>query len=486
MAVVVAESISVCYWSPPRSLSYASILARRDALSTLHNARIHGSSLAHGGGAPCRDYLRAKPTQIGDERASRHRIGMSGRLLGTNSFESPQMWLHQASLQAQPQWGLQPLSARCVDINVLVTHTAMLCNSGWGVYSTKEECDAAGGPPGPKSISRATYPRPKPTRRPNMPNMAQGVLECPTLPIGPGNGQTACPFSQPNLDWWQDPSVWCVCSVDQPTMHAHHHLQRNGTVPTSGDVTIPPNTNLVVSACSFDGIPPTFGAITIPPGSALIVTDADFAWTVASIVVNGSLLVGSPTCRLNANVAFNFARPNGSSVPDAAFGIIVRASMCGSHVAQLCTSLLFGFRFWRIVQASITLAVHTQVNAGGQIDMHGRQYGPTWTNLAATATVGATSIQVQDTVAQWQVGQQIVIVTTYYKDVVSNQNEVRTITAVDGNTVSFSEPLLFQHYGYVLTHVWLDSELLFGLSTSTLARPCLHVNTCTSILARWE
>lgn len=98
----------------------------------------------------------------------------------------------------------------------------------------------------------------------------------------------------------------------------------------------------------------------------------------------------------------------------------------------------------------ITHTSTLQVNAGGQIDMHGRRYGPTWTNLAATAPVGATSIQVQDAVNQWQVGQQIVIVTTYYKDIVSNQNEVRTITAVSGNTVSFTQPLLFSHYGYVV------------------------------------
>jgi hypothetical protein len=47
-----------------------------------------------------------------------------------------------------------------------------------------------------------------------------------------------------------------------------------------------------------------------------------------------------------------------------------------------------------------------------------------------------------------QVGQQIAIVTTYARDSVSNQNEVRTITGVNGNTVTFAQPLQFAHYGY--------------------------------------
>ena len=51
--------------------------------------------------------------------------------------------------------------------------------------------------------------------------------------------------------------------------------------------------------------------------------------------------------------------------------------------------------------------------------------------------------------AGWQVGQQIAIVTTTFFDITTNQNEVRTITAVNGNTVSFSQPLQFAHYGWV-------------------------------------
>lgn len=88
-----------------------------------------------------------------------------------------------------------------------------LCQRGWGVYSTKEACDAAGGPPAPPGVSRATYPRPKPTRQPlptgrTQPSVAQGMLSCPTLPLTASNGQKGCPHSNADLTWWQDPSTW--------------------------------------------------------------------------------------------------------------------------------------------------------------------------------------------------------------------------------------------------------------------------------------
>jgi hypothetical protein len=129
-------------------------------------------------------------------------------------------------------------------------------------------------------------------------------------------------------------------------------------------VTLPANSKVVVGACSFAATP-TFTYIRIPATSQLIFADQALVLNVGSIIVDGQLRMGSPTCRLNSKITLTFSRPQGSPVTDADFGI--------------------------------------QVGASGRLDMHGRQYSPTWTNLAATAPAGATSITLKNNVAQWQV-----------------------------------------------------------------------------------
>jgi len=49
----------------------------------------------------------------------------------------------------------------------------------------------------------------------------------------------------------------------------------------------------------------------------------------------------------------------------------------------------------------------------GQLEMHGVPRSITWTRLAATADVNATSIELTDEV-DWKVGERIVIPTTSY------------------------------------------------------------------------
>lgn len=81
---------------------------------------------------------------------------------------------------------------------------------------------------------------------------------------------------------------------------------------------------------------------------------------------------------------------------------------------------------------------------GGIVDLHGRP-DVSWTKLAATAPEGARSITLERTVG-WRPGERIVIAST---DFDYDQFEERTITAVDGDTVSFAEPLEHPHWGTV-------------------------------------
>lgn len=67
----------------------------------------------------------------------------------------------------------------------------------------------------------------------------------------------------------------------------------------------------------------------------------------------------------------------------------------------------------------------------GTLEMHGKQFFPTWTRLAAPAYAGSNVIWLQEEV-NWEVGQRVAIISSAYKDIPNDQNEVRIITAVSG------------------------------------------------------
>ncbi len=80
----------------------------------------------------------------------------------------------------------------------------------------------------------------------------------------------------------------------------------------------------------------------------------------------------------------------------------------------------------------------------GTLNLHGTTEH-TWTKLSGTAEAGATSINVLDA-SGWSVGDEIVLASTDYD---AYQAERRTITAVNGNTISFAEPLEYMHFGKI-------------------------------------
>lgn len=81
---------------------------------------------------------------------------------------------------------------------------------------------------------------------------------------------------------------------------------------------------------------------------------------------------------------------------------------------------------------------------GGTLNLHGNR-GHTWSKLAATAAAGATSIEVLDA-SGWRAGDEIVLASTDFNP---RQAERRTITAVDGNTLRFAQPLEYMHFGEI-------------------------------------
>lgn len=91
------------------------------------------------------------------------------------------------------------------------------------------------------------------------------------------------------------------------------------------------------------------------------------------------------------------------------------------------------------------------VTPSGTLEMHGKQYFPTWTRLAAHAYAGNDVIYVQEDI-NWEVGQYIVIITSVYEDLKNNQNEVRQIKAINGRYGRMS----YAHCDWRLIYCFLE------------------------------
>jgi hypothetical protein len=100
--------------------------------------------------------------------------------------------------------------------------------------------------------------------------------------------------------------------------------------------------------------------------------------------------------------------------------------------------------------------------SGGTLNLHGDRTANTWTKLAATANVGATSIQVLDAKG-WRVGDEIILASTDYDP---RQAERRKITAISGNNLTLDKKLDFMHFGKITFDVDQRGEV--GLLTRNI------------------
>ncbi|EGC33844.1 hypothetical protein DICPUDRAFT_36074 [Dictyostelium purpureum] len=215
----------------------------------------------------------------------------------------------------------------------------------------------------------------------------------PSTSLEPQDPST-CPYLANDIVHWHDLSIW------------------GGSPPSPlSEITLPANKKVLISQCSIsqDNI---YKKIIIPATSELIFADSNITMHVQDIYVQGKLTMGTKTCRYNSyiNIIFHGSKTTSDTI----------AQYYGSK--------------------GIAVA------SGGFISVQGKQYHYTWTKLAATAWSGDNVIYIQDSV-NWEVGQQVVITTSIYEDLIENQNEVKTILAIDGKRIQFTEPLQFYHYG---------------------------------------
>ncbi len=218
-------------------------------------------------------------------------------------------------------------------------------------------------------------------------------------------------------------------------------------VGAGANVTLPSNSRVLISQCHLDALAvggsaaAPYGVITIPAGSELVFEDFDIELHAREIRVNGALYIGSDTCRLYSHIRLVF------------------------HGSKDESSLSL---------ADTSMPSKGIVAVDGTVDIHGKQFHPTWDRLAATAEEGDDVIILQSSV-NWEVGQRVLVVTSSCHDCPAKyaaegrwtdsedgwcrrcwsweecdhelpQNEERTVAAVDGMLVRLDSPLAYTHF----------------------------------------
>jgi hypothetical protein len=87
------------------------------------------------------------------------------------------------------------------------------------------------------------------------------------------------------------------------------------------------------------------------------------------------------------------------------------------------------------------------VCCGGRMDFHGAPLSRTWVKLGATAAKGATEATLSEPVTGWRVGDRIIFTATTANQDTDGLTEERIITAIDGQSIRFAEPLAREHGG---------------------------------------
>ena len=184
-----------------------------------------------------------------------------------------------------------------------------------------------------------------------------------------------------------------------------------GAVPKAGaSVTIPKGKDVLL-----DVSPPPLRSLTI--SGALVFADRDLSLQAAEINVPGRLQIGT------------------------------HAAPFTHHALVTLTAASGGVKC-----LSVT----------GQLELHGRDAGQTWTHLAQTAAAGTRRLMLADTAA-WQPGDHLVLASTDFDPA---EAEEVTVTQNAGHTLTLAAPLRFAHWGRVTDGI--DERAEVGLLTHSI------------------
>lgn len=115
----------------------------------------------------------------------------------------------------------------------------------------------------------------------------------------------------------------------------------------------------------------------------------------------------------------------------------------GSETCRLFSKI--SITFYGTRQQIPTQGKGIVVSETGTLDLHGKQYNPTWTRLAASVFPGDTRIYLQHAV-NWEAGQKIMLTTAGIFDLYYDMNEVLTIRSVNQKVVDLVTPARRYHH----------------------------------------
>ena len=223
-------------------------------------------------------------------------------------------------------------------------------------------------------------------------NMYQALIQSLECPYG-GCGETPPPVISSTYSLWSQAATWTALNLSVPVAGA--------------SVTIPPTAWIVFDLAGA----PAYDEIAIQ-GRLSFADTADLELIATRIFVTGDFEIGTAA---------------------APFQHKATITLTGDQTSPIL-----------VVDNSQQSTVSNKVLAVfGNASFHGQPIVNTWTTLAATAAVGATSFTVTDSISDWTVGATIVVSSTEYD---STQREQVLITAISGNTITFTPKLNHTHY----------------------------------------
>ena len=224
-----------------------------------------------------------------------------------------------------------------------------------------------------------------------------------SAPIRPPSTGAHAPTIEARVNGrWNDASTWSPARV-----------------PDANDVVYIPAARSVQLA----GTSPAVNGVWV--NGNLLFADADIDFTAAWVMVQGRLQAGTETAAYTRRAT-----------------ITLTGAASNISIAGMGTKAL-------------------GVMAGGVLKLHG-EHRLAWSQLAADAQVGASTLLMKDSSATWRAGDRLVLVSSGFDP---REAELITVTAVSGNSLAFTPALRFAHTARMQTYngKTLDQRAAIGL-----------------------